>query len=95
MSLAPRYALVLVSVGALSVAVAPTASADPALPEPGQENAADTINDLQSRGYDVQINWDNGVPDVDLNQCWVNSIDYADANAGGLRTVYVDIDCPK
>jgi hypothetical protein len=43
----------------------------------------------------VQINWDNGVPDVDLNQCWVNSIDYANANTAGLRTVYVDIDCPK
>jgi hypothetical protein len=90
-----RCPLIVVSVGtAASIAVAQTAAADPALPEPGSENAADTINDLQARGYGVQINWDNGAPDVDLSQCWVNSINYADA-VGSLKTVYVDIECPR
>jgi hypothetical protein len=95
MSLIPRSALILVSVGAaVSVVMAPVASADPALPEPGSENAADTLTDLQARGYNTQINWDNGLPNTDLSQCWVNSIDTA-AATGTLKTVYVDIECPK
>jgi hypothetical protein len=96
MSLMPRcFAPVLVSVGAAAaIAAAPIALADPAMPTPGSENAADTITDLQGRGYDVQLNYDNGVPDVDLSQCWVNNIDTSDA-VGSLKPVYVDIECPK
>lgn len=90
------FAPLLVSAGAATaIAVAPTAAADPALPEPGSEDAGATISDLQSRGYDVRVQYTNGVPKVDLSQCWVNTINTNDANAGGLRTVYVDVECPK
>jgi hypothetical protein len=94
-SLTSRYfAPVLVSAGAAAV-VAPIAAADPALPQPGSEDASATINDLESRGYDVQVQYTNGLPDVDLSQCWVNTINTNDAAAGGLRTVYIDVECPK
>jgi hypothetical protein len=96
MSLTSRYiAPLLVSAGAAAVAVAPIAAADPALPTPGSEDASATISDLEARGYDVQVQYTNGLPDVDLNQCWVNTINTADAAAGGLRTVYIDVECPK
>src|SRR6185312_8484610 len=49
----------LISAVAASVILAPAASADPALPQPGSENASATIGDLQALGYDVQINYDN------------------------------------
>jgi hypothetical protein len=96
MSLVSRYFTAVLAIwgAGTSIAVAPIVIADPALPEPGSEDAAATISDLQSRGYDVQINYDNGVPNVDLSQCWVNSIDTADAT-GNLPTVYVDIACPN
>jgi hypothetical protein len=96
MSLTSRYiAPLLVSAGAAAVAVAPIAAADPALPTPGSEDASATISDLEARGYDVKVQYTNGLPDVDLNQCWVNTINTADAAAGGLRTVYIDVECPK
>jgi hypothetical protein len=96
MSLKSRYlAPLFVAAGAAaSIALAPLAGADPALPEPGSEDAGQTITDLQARGYNVQINWDNGLPGTDLSQCWVNSIDQA-AATGTLKTVYVDVECPK
>ncbi|MBV9514230.1 MAG: hypothetical protein JO280_09355 [Mycobacteriaceae bacterium] len=96
MSLTLRcIALWLVSAGAAAaLVVAPIAAADPALPEPGSEDAAATISDLQGRGYQVQINYDNGLPDTDLSQCWVNNINTADAT-GTLKPVYVDVECPK
>src|ERR1700692_2370370 len=86
----------LVSAGAAAaIAMAPIGSADPALPTPGSEDASATISDLEARGHDVQVQYNNGLPDVDLNQCWVNTINTADAAAGGLRTVYIDVECPK
>ena len=96
MSLGSRYvAPSLISVGAAAaIAVAPIAAADPALPQPGSENAAATISDLEGRGYDVQVNYVNGIPDTDLSQCWVNNINTADAT-GTLATVYIDVECPK
>jgi hypothetical protein len=97
MSLTSRYfAPLLVCAGAVAaIAVAPMALADPALPQPGSEDASATISDLESRGYDVQVQYTNGLPDVDLSQCWVNTINSNDASAGGLRTVYIDVECPK
>jgi hypothetical protein len=96
MSLTSRYvAPQLLAVGTVaSIALAPLAAADTPLPQPGSENASDTISDLKSRGYDVQINWVNGIPRVDLSQCWVNAINTAGAS-GSLQTVYVDVECPK
>ncbi len=85
---------VAAAAAAAAIAAAPPAAADPALPEPGSEDAAATISDLESRGYEVQVNYDNGTPDVDLSQCWVNNINTADAE-GSLEAVYVDVECPK
>ena len=90
-----NVAPLLISAGAAAaIAGAPIAAADPALPEPGSEDAAATISDLESRCYEVQINYDNAVPDVDLSQCWVNNINTSDA-VGALKSVYVDVECPK
>jgi hypothetical protein len=97
MSLKSRFsALLLIFAGtAASISVAPIAAAESGvLPQPGSENARDTLSDLTQQGYDVQINWVNGYPRVSLDQCWVNNINTADAK-GTLRTVYVDIGCPK
>jgi hypothetical protein len=97
MSLNLRYfAPLLISAGATaSIALAPIATAAPGvLPEPGSEDASATIKDIKAQGYDVQINWDNGYPDVPLSQCWVNDINTADTT-GPLPTAYVDIECPK
>lgn len=76
------------------IALGPIAAADTPLPQPGSENASDTISDLESRGYDVQVNWVSGIPRVSLDQCWVNGINTA-AATGSLQTAYVDVECPK
>jgi hypothetical protein len=97
MSLNLRYfAPLLISAGAAaSIALAPIAPGEQdVLPQPGSEDASATIRDIKAQGYDVQINWDNGYPDVALSQCWVNDINTADAT-GPLPTAYVDIECPK
>jgi ABC-type glycerol-3-phosphate transport system substrate-binding protein len=85
----------LVCVGvAACIAGAPGAAADRGvLPQPGSESASDTIKDLKAQGYDVQINWVNGYPNVSLSQCWVNTINTADAS-GTLPTVFIDVECP-
>jgi hypothetical protein len=79
------------------MAAAPIAAADTVdPPQPGSENASATITDLNARAYDdVQINWVNGIPSVSLSQCWVNGVNTAAAASSDLRTVYVDIECPR
>ncbi len=78
------------------LALVPIAAADSVLPGAGSEDASATIKDLKAQGYNVSINWVNGYPDVSLSQCWVNSINTADASGQStLKTVYVDIECPK
>lgn len=96
MSLVSRYlAPLFVAAGAAAaIAVAPIAAADPALPGAGAEDASSTISAYESAGYETQINYDNGAPDVDLSQCWVNSVDTNSAT-GSLKTVYIDVECPK
>ena len=95
MSLMLRYfAPLFVSTGAAAAIAAPIATADPALPGAGAEDAASTISAYESAGYETQINYDSGVPDVDLSQCWVNSVD-TNASTGSLKTVYIDVECPK
>ena len=92
------FAALLVSAGvAASMAAAPIAAADTVdPPQPGFENASATLTDLEARAYDdVQINWVNGIPSVPLSQCWVNGVNTAAAASSGLRTAYVDIDCPR
>jgi hypothetical protein len=94
-SFAPMF--VAAAVAAASIAVSPTANADPAWPVAGAESAADTIRDLQRQGYNVQINWVNGISRGDLSRCSVRAIYNPDRSATSpppqSTTVYVDVDC--
>jgi len=63
-----------------------------------QGSAADVINNLQSKGYLVQINWTNGFDTKPLDLCWVTGVN----NPGNIKpggpgspTVYVDVQCPN
>jgi hypothetical protein len=89
--------LAAAAVAAASIAVAPIASADPGWPVAGAESAADTVRDLQSQGYNVQINWVNGISRGDLSRCSVRAIYNPDRSAISpppqATTVYVDVDC--
>jgi hypothetical protein len=97
MSLTHFAPLLVSAAAAAAIAAAPVAAADPpAVPQPGSENAADTLRDLAAQGYSTQINWVNGIPHVWLDQCWVNGINTAGADGpDSLRTAYVDIECPR
>ena len=95
MSLELRYvAPLLIAVGA-SIALAPLAVADPpSIPEPGSESAAATIRDLDAAGYDVSLQYENGVPNGGLSQCTVTDID-TQGTAGSQGIAYVTINCAK
>ncbi|MBV8927932.1 MAG: hypothetical protein JO152_02240 [Mycobacteriaceae bacterium] len=100
MPVTPGRLAVLIAGGAAAVAlaVAPVAGADPVWPVGGGEPADATIAELADQGYDVQVNWVNGYPDVPLSQCWVNAIHNPDGpptSQHPLATVYVDIGCPS
>jgi hypothetical protein len=99
MSRARTYAApLLLAMGAASIAVAPIATADPVWPVAGAESAADTIRDIEDQGYNVAINWVNGVSTGDLHRCSVRAIHNPDRSATSPPpediTVYVDVDCP-
>jgi len=96
MSLEPRYVALVIGLGAAaSIALAPLAVADPPnIPEPGSESAAATISDLDSAGYDVSLQFENGAPNVGLSQCTVTDINTV-GSAGNQPTAYVTINCPK
>ena len=96
MSLESRYVVPLIGVtAAASIALAAPAVADPPnIPEPGSESAAATISDLDAAGYDVNLQFENGAPNVGLSQCTVTDINTAGA-AGSQATAYVTINCPK
>jgi hypothetical protein len=95
MSLHLRYvAPLMIGAGAL-IALSPLALADPpSIPEPGSESAAATIGDLDSAGYDVSLQYENGVPNVSLSECTVTDINTA-GSAGSQPIAYVTINCPK
>ena len=83
---------------AASIAVAPTAAADPVFPTAGSESASATIADLKAQGWDVVINWLTGYPNVPLYSCSVKAIhnpDGAVPDPAKLSTVYVDVACPN
>jgi Spy/CpxP family protein refolding chaperone len=88
----------MVTVGTVAIAFAPAAAADPVWPVAGSQSAADTIRDLESQGYNVQINWANGYSTQDLNRCTVNAIHNPDRSATSpppeFTTVYIDVQCP-
>ena len=75
--------------------------AAPALAMP-TGTAADTVNSLQAKGYDVQI---NGAAQVPLSRCTVTGIhglNNSNVNSANQRidssqfdTVYVDVSCPN
>lgn len=86
-----------VAIATLVPALAPTAAAEPAFPMAGDESASATINDLQSQGFGVTVNYLQGRPNVPLSECRVNAIN----DPGGpdalpsTVTVYVDVVCPN
>lgn len=77
---------------------APSATAEPAIPQAGAADASTTIDALTSSGFDVQVNWLEGHPNVPLNQCKVDAIHNPNgpmASMVVLSTVYVDVSCPN
>jgi hypothetical protein len=88
MPLKPRYfAPLLVAAGAVSIAVAPIAAA---------AGADATIDNLQAKGYMVQINWVNGGAEP-LSVCTVTAINNPDSSPQpkSSTTLYVDVMCPN
>jgi hypothetical protein len=83
---------------AVSLAVAsPAAADDLILPTPGDGPADVAIQQLQSAGYTVSINWLEGHPNVPLRECKVTGISGLDGSTPpkGFETVYVDVSCPN
>lgn len=86
--------VVLAACGAFALAAAAPASADPVLPVVGQTPSA-TISELESQGYDVQINYTRGNSSTPLDLCTVTGINNPNrAGSKTFTTVYVDISCP-
>ena len=91
---------------AVAFAGVPNASANPPiLPTPGDGPASTAVQELQSAGYNVSINWLEGHPNVPLSECKVTSISglRVTMQADGMTlmeparfdTAYVDITCPN
>jgi len=72
---------------------APAWADPPAIPEAGSESAAATIGDLDDAGYDVQIQYESGTPEVPLSQCAVTNIDTV-GSAGSQPLAYITVSCP-
>lgn len=55
------------------------------------------IQQLQSAGYTVSINWLEGHPNVSLRECSVTGISGLNGSttSNGFETVYVDVSCPN
>lgn len=88
-------AVLLGAVGIAAIVFAVPAPADPPnIPAAGSESAAATIGDLDDAGFDVQINYENGVPNVPLSQCAVTDINTV-GSAGEQPIATITINCPK
>lgn len=92
-----RYCLTAVMT-ALTLALSPTASADPSnWPQPGSQPADVILRDLEGQGFEVAINWINNGKGVPLARCQVSGyhapgmIDEIDPAS---TTVYMDVVCP-
>jgi hypothetical protein len=90
-------ATLAVAAGAASGVALPVATAQPYAAQT-DGSAAAVIDDLESQGYNVTINWLTGYDTKPLNRCWVTNIN----NPGNLQpgpdtfvTVYVDVRCPN
>ena len=96
-----RFSFTVAAVTLIATAGVGLASTAAAAPTPtGGANAADTVEELHARGYDVQI---NGSTPVALNRCVTTGVhgipDLAQApNPVSMQipftTVYVDVSCP-
>jgi hypothetical protein len=82
-----------VALAAPILSAAPAWADPPAIPEAGSESAAATIGDLDDAGYDVQIQYENGTPEVPLSQCDVTDIDTV-GSAGNQPLAYLTVNCP-
>jgi hypothetical protein len=77
-----------------SVAVAPLATADDAMPAVGQ-SPEEAIQDLEAEGYTVAFNWTRGYPEVPLSECTLIAIHNPDGSGPKTNTtVYLDVSCP-
>lgn len=95
MMLVRSATLLLGGLGIAAIAFSSPASADPIIiPTAGSESAAATVGDLDDLGFDVQINYENGVPDVPLSQCTVTDINTV-GSAGSQPIATITINCPK
>lgn len=73
----------------IALVLAPAALADPPSLEPGMESAASTVDALQSKGYDVVVEYVHG--QGGLSTCSVTDIDKG--GAGSEKIAYVTVDC--
>jgi hypothetical protein len=83
----PRHFAPLVLAAAAAVALAPVAAAG------GGANAV--IDDLKSKGYDVQINWVSGYNTEPLDVCQVTGVNIPGDTPAIRTTAYVDVSCPN
>lgn len=76
------------SVAAAAIGLAGSASAAPS----GGAPADQVVQNLQSRGFNVQI---NGAADAPLDRCTVTDVDGLNGDVKPGSTVYVGINCPS
>jgi hypothetical protein len=97
MPMQQRRVAALVAATGAAASLAPIAAADPVWPSADDQSASATIEDLEARGYNVQINWVNGGSRQPLSQCSVPAIHNPNQSAEPpetFTTVYVDVSCP-
>jgi hypothetical protein len=98
MSLEMRMLATGLLAAAILLAGGPVAAAEPVWPVAGAESARATIDDLETQGYDVQINWVSGISSVPLSWCKVTAIhnpNHSPPTENTFDTVYVDVSCPN
>jgi hypothetical protein len=96
MLLISRRMMALAACCVIPVAVAPMAMAAPSANIDGPADAV--IDELQTQGYNVEINWVNGFDTKPLSLCRVTGIDEpgdAPPSTSTFTTVYVDVVCPN
>lgn len=96
-----KFVMTTVTIGALATGALGWAGAAAALPT-GVSSAADTVKDLQDKGFNVQINGNVTVP---LSRCTVtglHGLSNSNVDSTGrpidatqFTTVFVDVDCPS
>lgn len=78
----------------VATAVAPIVFASAA----SADTAQSTVDELQSQGYLVAINWVDGNTGAPLSSCRVVAVHNPDSSPGEsstATTVYVDLACPR